>query len=261
MATKKRTTTRKGPEKAPRFVIAHSVIITACAFIAGATAAGTAMYALGLGFSGPVALAAAVFAGILAFTLDMVPVVFAPVWARSGWKLMIPGFALLLGFMLIGSALQVNAVVTYDQAQNGKQISEATERYNTAVYTLDSILLPERDCLCPQTRRADVVQYDAKRKAPMLDKINAEREIAELRKSDLPLTEMGIALMIYQIAAFLIRSIATAATARIQARNDALYEKELKARKRKTPAKRKAPQGGGMRGNRPSLRLVAANDI
>jgi hypothetical protein len=152
------------------------------------------MYALGLGFSGPVALAAAVFAGILAFTLDMVPVAFAPVWARAGWKLMIPGFVLLLGFMVIGSALQVNAVVTYDQAQKGKQISEATDRYNTAVYTLDSILLPTRDCLCPQTRRADVVQYDAKRKAPMMDKINAEREIANLRKSDLPIAQMGIAL-------------------------------------------------------------------
>lgn len=261
MATKKRTTTRKGPKKAPAFVIAHTIVVGVCALIAGATAIGAAMWTQALGLSGSLAIAAAVFAGALAFLLDMVPVAFAPVWARAGWRLMIPGLFLLAGFMLVGSALQVNSIVTYDKAQKADQIQQATNRYNTAVHKLDSILLPERDCLCPQTRRADVVQYDAKRKAPMMDKINAEREIAELRKSDLPLTEMGIALMIYQIAAFLIRSIATAATARIQARNDALYEKELKARKRKAPAKRKAPQGGGMRGNRPSLRLVAANDL
>lgn len=261
MATRKRTNTRRGPEKAPRFVIAHTIIIAACAFIAGATAAGTALYALSLGLTGSAAIGAAIFAGVLAFTLDMVPVAFAPVWARSGWKLMIPGFALLLGFMVIGSALQVNAVVTYDQAQKGKLIAEAADRYNTAVYTLDSILLPERDCPCPQTRRADVVQYDAKRKAPMLDKITAAREIEELHKSDLPLALMGIALMIYQIATFLIRSIVTAVTARIQARNDAAFEKEEKRKAREKKQPKTVAKGGGMRGNRPMLRLVAANDL
>jgi len=261
MATKKRTTTRKGPKKAPAFVIAHTIVVSVCALIAGATAVGAAMWTQALGLSGSLAIAAAVFAGALAFLLDMVPVAFAPVWARAGWKLMLPGLFLLAGFMLVGSALQVNSVVTFDAAQKADQIQQATNRYNTAVHKLDSILLPERDCLCPQTRRADVVQYDAKRKTPMLDKINAEREIAELRETTLPVMEIGIAAMIYQIVAFLIRSMISAVSARIQTRYNQEFAAEEKARKRKSPAKQPKPAKGGMRGNRPSLRLVAANDV
>ena len=263
MTTKKRNTTRRGPEKAPRFLIAHAIIIAACAFIAGATAAGTAMYALSLGFTGSAAIGAAVFAGFLAFTLDMVPVAFAPVWARAGWKLMIPGFALLAGFMLIGSALQVNAIVTYDKAQKAELIAEANAVYNAAIVKLDSITMPERECLCPQTRRADVVQYEAARKAPLLDKLTAAQKIEDLRETTLPVAEIGAAMMIYQIVAFLIRSIATAVTARIQAKNDAEYAaaQKQKAKERKAREKAKAPQGGGLRGNKARLRLVAANDV
>lgn len=265
MTTKKRTTTRKGPKKAPSFVIAHTVIIVVCSLIAGATAIGAAMWTQSLGLTGMLAIAAAVFAGALAFLLDMVPVAFAPVWARAGWKLMIPGLVLLAGFMLVGGGLQLNSIMTFESAQKSEQIQQATGRYNTAQVKLDSVTMPERECLCPQTRKADAVQYDAQRKAPMLDKLTAEREIKALRETSLPLTAIGIAAMIYQIVAFLIRSMISAVTVRIQMRYNEEYAAELKAKDRARRARDKGkaaqPKQRGLRGNRQRLRLVAANDV
>lgn len=264
MATRKKTNTRKGPEKAPTFAIAHATIITVCALIAAASAFGAAMWAQGFGLTGWLAIGAVIFAGALAFLIDMVPVAFAPVWARSGWKLMAPSLVLLAGFMMIGGAIQVNSVVTFEKAQKAGLLQEATDRYNTAVHKLDSILMPERDCLCPQTRAADIAQFEAKRKAPLLDKLTAQQDIKRLQASELPIKELGVMMMIYQIVSFLFRSIISAVTARIQKQLDAAHADEQKRKDRERKAREKAkttpPVKGGLRGNRPKLYLAAAND-
>lgn len=236
--TRRKTSTRKGPAKAPGFVIAHTIVIIATMLIAGASAFATAIWTQSLGLTGSLTIAAAVFAASLAFLLDMVPVAFAPVWARSG-KLMVPGFILLAGFMLVGGAIQVNGVVTLDKAQKAEQIQEAQSRYNEAQVKLDAIVIPERKCLCPQTRAADVEQFDAKRKGPIADRFVAKQDLNRLNEVTLPITEMGIAAMIYQIVAFLIRSMITAVTVRIQSRLSAEYAAEEKRKEKATKAKAK----------------------
>ncbi len=267
--TRRKTSTRKGPAKAPAFVIAHLVVIVATMLIAGAGAFATALWSQSLGLTGTLAIGAAVFAAALAFLLDMVPVAFAPVWARSG-KLMVPGFMLLSGFMLVGGAIQVNGVVTLDKAQKAEQIQEAQSRYDAAQAKLDAIVIPARECLCPQTRKADVEQFDAKRKGPITDRFVAKQDLDALNAVTLPVTEMGIAAMIYQIVAFLIRSMITATTLRVQNRLNAEYaaeqkqkEKAAKARAKEKEAKAQATErttAQNLASSKSHLYLAAAND-
>ncbi len=268
--TRRKTSTRKGPAKAPAFVIAHTIVIVATMLIAGASAFATAIWTQSLGLTGSLAIAAAVFAASLAFLLDMVPVAFAPVWARSGWKLMIPGFMLIAGFMLIGGAIQVNGIVSLDKTQKAEQIQEAQGRYNAAQAKLDAIVIPERECLCPQTRAADVEQFDAKRKGPIADRFVAKQDLDRLNEVTLPITEMGIAAMIYQIVAFLIRSMITAVTVRIQNRLNAEFAEAEKLRKKEAKAKAKERDAKAEKKTRATaqnlasskshLYLAAAND-
>ena len=77
------------------------------------------------------------------------------------------------------------------------EVEAAQSRLSNAQNALQGIVLPERACLCPKTKAADLAQYEAKRVTPLAEIAKAEAAIAKLntpKASDLSV--MGVMLAI-----------------------------------------------------------------
>jgi len=77
------------------------------------------------------------------------------------------------------------------------EVEAAQSRLSNAQNALQGIVLPERACLCPKTKAADLAQYEAKRVTPLAEIAEAKAELAKLntpKASDLSV--MGVMLAI-----------------------------------------------------------------
>lgn len=79
------------------------------------------------------------------------------------------------------------------------EVEAAQGRLSNAQNALQGIVLPERACLCPKTKAADLAQYEAKRVTPLANIAEAKAELAKLntpKASDAAVMAVMLALQI-----------------------------------------------------------------
>lgn len=198
------------------FKVMHRVIIVVVGCIALTSSLGSYIWAERLEFERIDSSFVSLVAGALAFLLIMAPIVLASVWTRASWGMKLTCLPAILGLLALAAAVQYNAFLAFDNARKDALIQDATDRYNTAIYTLDSIVLPHRDCLCPELRRADMREYDAKRKTPLLDKMKSESDLSVLRTNAASVGGVGKAAILVAILAFFARCTLIAVSMRLR---------------------------------------------
>lgn len=200
----------------PDFRAIHVVIIIVFGCIALTSSIGTYVWAEGSEFKRIDGSFVGFVTSALAFLLILTPLAIAPVWTRASWGMKLACLPAILGMLALAAAVQYNAFLAFDNARRDALIQNATDRYNTAIYTLDSIVLPERDCLCPELRRADIQEYEAKRKTPLLDKMKSESDLRVLRTNTASVGRVGKAAILVAILAFFARCTLIAVSIRLR---------------------------------------------
>jgi len=79
------------------------------------------------------------------------------------------------------------------------EVEAAQSRLSNAQIALQGIVLPERTCLCPKTKAADLAQYEAKRVTPLAEIAKAEAALEKLntpKASDVAVMAVMLALQI-----------------------------------------------------------------
>ena len=198
------------------FKVMHRVIIIVVGCIALTSSLGTYIWTEGLEFKRIDGLFVGFATSALAFLLILTPLAMAPVWTRASWGMKLTCLPAILGLLALAAAVQYNAFLAFDNARRDALIQDATDRYNTAIYTLDSIVLPQRDCLCPELRRADMREYDAKRKTPLLDKMKSESDLRVLRTNASSVGRVKKAAILVAILAFFARCALIAVSIRLR---------------------------------------------
>ena len=111
--------------------------------------------------------------------------------------------------VLILSAIVFLVADTYQNSQgyqtlNGLTVSGEVEaaqsRLSTAQASLAAVQLPERDCLCPKTKAADLAQYEAKRVTPLAQIAEAKTDLAKLNTPKASDLTVSLVMGLLQIA-------------------------------------------------------------
>lgn len=250
---------------APRFPVAHFVITLAAALFALASVAGNILYTNGLGFQGLLLIGAAALTGLLVFTLDMVSVLLAPAWARSKRKAL--GLGLVACVMVIGAGLQTNAINTVAAMPSQHVIADLNTKAQAVQVRIDA--LPTSQTVCeghgPQNCAARQEGLKADRAALIADRDAYKLEAAALPQA-LPVSLIGFALMLFQVAMFFLRAWLTSVTvgieteAKAQAEATALEKAKADLKKAKAELKtlKAKPKAAAAKPNPPYL--AYAND-
>ena len=209
------------------FPMAHLSVTAITAVLGAVSTAGALLTVQAFGLTGNVELAAMIVAGVMAFTVAMVPVMIAPVWVEAGPIGKVFGLILAAGFMSVDAGLQVNAVTQFNSLIGGN----ATITMQTDLADLDQRIksLPTATELCspasgeyvgPQRcqQRKLAVASDRKdlgtQRAALVDQMEAAAP-------SLPPLAIFIALLIasmFQVSSFCARAWICSVTNRMAAK-------------------------------------------
>lgn len=236
----------------PRYPLAHFAVVAVAGLFGLASVYGNFLTVETMGL-GPIAL---VLVAALVFTVDMVSVLVAPAFARAKGRSRVTGLGLIVLVMLIGAALQTNALRTAADLTTVDAVQAAQSRVTAVQSKLDA--LPTSQTVCegygPQNCAARQAGLEADRAALVAERDAAKLEAANASQHGLPLTATGLALMGFQIAMFFLRTWLTGVTDR------QIEDAKAERAKERAKAKRRKPEPKPKATPERKLKLVAANN-
>lgn len=170
---------------------------------------------------------------------------------------------------------QFEAIYGADEvaAFNAKVVADtadAKSRLDTATAALSGIVLKERECWCPDTRGADLKQFEALRGPHLEDRTRAQNDLREIGERTPPNPRLlpkeisaAVALIISFALIFAFLGTHIAAKRKLDEWTEAealAKEARLKANRRKTPGKRE-PKAKKEPEAKPWTPKVVANDV
>lgn len=183
--TVKKTKTRRAkPERAPRFHLAHLTLISVVVIAAAATTAGSVATIASMDLPPNVSILLMAIAGLLTFSVALVPILAAPAWAMSTGNTKVAGFALIFLMMLPDMALQTNAAMAVDGYRTQPEITRIQSK-------LDAMQL---------------AGADIKETAPVIS------ELRRAERSKAPMNIIAFVMFAFQIGTFFSRAWLTHVT-------------------------------------------------
>ena len=241
------------------YPLAHAGILALSAVIGAVSMCGAALFVSTLPLPEVVLKPAMGLAGLFAFAVAMMPVLFAPAWANAKGFSKVIGLAIALAFCSLDAGTQTGAVLAGERLTKSQDITASRDRIKDIQAKIDA--LPTSQEVCeghgPQNcaSRREGLKDD---RAALLDDRNiAEDRLAELEASTVPIAALTGFLLFIQAATFFGRAFLTSVTER---QKEAIRTKR-KPTGRKPKAKPKAKPKSKPEPIQQELKLVRpAND-